>query len=421
MKFSAKLACTGMIAASVLLSVCGKIQAQTGAGNSSPGNTGETPSSFANRAAFDSSLREDAIELSKTHGISYQDALNQLKIDEAVAQPVAQLRKTYSVRLAGIYIEHQPTPRIVVRLKGMASPTIHFFNTSAGVVPVDFVVGAAYTQAELHDVITAKLVTLKSALPDLQGTATDEKTGEVVLYILGNDAKAAKAQGVARSIFGVPTQVRALPVPVTQEVRGSGFIDSGTCTGAFVVHETNSSVTGLLTAGHCPNNDTSYNGLDGTVATLTFQSEAYTASNDVQWYTTSTTNEPIFYASASVQRTLTGRRTQASTPIGTNVCRYGATSGYSCGNVEFTDYQPPYSCNGATCTKTYIAVTSPGTNNTLACGGGDSGGPWFISTVAVGVHSGGASTGSGVGQCLVAIYTSTDRISELGLQLLYGQ
>jgi streptogrisin C len=420
MKFSAKSVRIGIIVASLYMGIYKEAQAQTASQNPLSETVSERPSSLASQAAYDSTLNEDAMHLSKARGISFQNALVQLKIDAAVTGPVARLRETYSDRLAGIYVEHEPTPRIVVRLKGGARPTTHIVNTSAGVVPVDFIVGAAHTQAELHDVLEAKLLVLKAALPNLQGTATDEKTGEVVLYILGDDAMAAEAQNAANRILGVPTKVRALPAPVTQEVRGSGSIDNGTCTGAFVVQKTDGSATGLLTAGHCPNNNASYTGLDGAVASLTFQAEAYTASNDVQWYKTNTTNEPIFYASAGVSRTLTGRRTQASTAIGTNVCHYGVTSGYSCGNVEFTDYQPPYLCNGVTCTKTYIGVTSFGPNNTLACGAGDSGGPWFISTVATGVHSGGSSTGPAVGACLIAIYTSTDLISALGLQLVYG-
>ncbi|WP_171550961.1 trypsin-like serine protease [Acinetobacter sp. Ac_5812] len=50
---------------------------------------------------------------------------------------------------------------------------------------------------------------------------------------------------------------------------------------------------------------------------------------------------------------------------------------------------------------------------------GDSGGPWFISTVAVGIHSMGASRGNSIGQCDLAIYMSTDRLNAINVQLLY--
>ena len=204
------------------MGICGEIQAQP-AGQNPPAETASArPSSLASQAAYDNTLNEDAMHLSSAHGISFQNALAQLKIDAAVTEPMAQLRATYSDRLAGIYIEHEPTSRIVVRLKGTARPAMRIVTTSAGVVPVDFIVGAAHTQAELHDVLETKLPALRTVLPDLQGTATDEKTGEVVLYILGDDAKAAKAQNTANRILGVPTQVRALTVPVTQEVRGRG-------------------------------------------------------------------------------------------------------------------------------------------------------------------------------------------------------
>lgn len=221
MKFSAKSVRIGVIAAVLLLGMCEGVQAQTEGQKSHAGTVSGASASVASQAAYDNAQNEDAIHLSKARGISYQNALAQLKIDEASAEPIEQLRETYSDRLAGIYIEHEPTPRIVVRLKGAASPTTRFVNTSAGVVRVDFVVGAAHTKAELHDVIDAKLSALKAALPDLQGTATDERTGEVVLYILGDAVKAAQAQNAAKAILGVPTKVRAIPVPVMQEVRGT--------------------------------------------------------------------------------------------------------------------------------------------------------------------------------------------------------
>ncbi|MEE7560918.1 hypothetical protein HH299_15365, partial [Xanthomonas sp. Kuri4-2] len=214
---------------------------------------------------------------------------------------------------------------------------------------------------------------------------------------------------------------RVLPAPLLPQVRGSGRIDGGNCTGAFVVQRTGTTTTGLLSAGHCPNTNSSYADVNGTAAALTYQAESYNASNDAQWYTTSTSNQPMFYASSTALRTLTGRRTQASTAVGNNVCHYGSTTGYSCGDVIATDYQPTaYTCNGQTCAATYIALGPPATGTGLACAGGDSGGPWFISTVAAGIHSAGASSGTGIGSCQLAIYTSTDRISTLGLQLLYG-
>lgn len=69
-----------------------------------------------------------------------------------------------------------------------------------------------------------------------------------------------------------------------------------------------------------------------------------------------------------------------------------------------------------TCASTYISVSG----TSLACGAGDSGGPWFASQTAFGVHNGGASSGTAPGQCARAIYMSTDRISDMGLSLFYG-
>ncbi len=166
------------------------------------------------------------------------------------------------------------------------------------------------------------------------------------------------------------------------------------------------------TAGHCGNTET-YTDFDGTVTTSTFQSETFDADQDFQWHTTPQTEVPEFYADlVTSARVLTGRRLRSSTAVGNTTCHRGATSGYSCGSVQSTTYQPTYAgaCNGFTCTSTYISVTGTG----LTCAGGDSGGPWFNGQTAFGIHKAGNTP------CTLAVYTSTDYLSGTGVSLVFG-
>ncbi|NOT87794.1 MAG: hypothetical protein HOP03_06395 [Lysobacter sp.] len=367
-------------------------------------------------------LIKDAAFHAANRGLSLESSLNRLKKESEIAGLIAQLRDAYKDRLAGLYIEHDPVFRIVMRLKSDQIESSRLFDAGTQKVMVEFIPNSKYTQAELRAALDKNLEKIKSAVPTLQGTYTDVKTGEVVLDVFGTEYETQRVQQAVGHLLDIPFRVRLIPAPLVQHaVRGSGLINGGTCTTTFVVKKTTGTTTGVLTAGHCANGNVSYTGLDSATASLTYQAQAYNASNDAQWYTTNATNEPKFYASATNLRTLTGRRTQASTAVGNNICHYGVASGYSCGDVFATDYQPTsYTCNGATCTATYIAVISPASGTGLACAGGDSGGPWFIGSVAAGIHSSGASSGPGIGQCLLAVYTSTDRISALGLQLMYG-
>lgn len=373
---------------------------------------------------YEQALQEDAQHYAQVYGISADDGLRRLKLQAAASDMlIAQLREQYKDRLAGIYIEHSPVDRVVVRLKGAAPVERQTLAVEGDALNVDFQPGAAHTQAELETAIAKNLDALKSAFPTLQGTYTDDRTGEVVLHVLDGDS--AKLASASR-LLGVPARIDALPVPLEpQAVTGGGSLAMG-CTTGFVAKQTTGTTRSVTTAAHCGTGNTTFTGVDGSTAALTYQARSWTASNDVQRYTSTTTMEPKFYAnSTTTPRTLTGRRTQASTSVGNNICHRGATTGYSCGDVIATNYQPTsYTCGPSSapvaCAATWVALGPPSSGTGLACAGGDSGGPWFISTVAAGIHSAGASSGTAIGQCSLAVYMSTDRISSLGLQLLYG-
>ena len=92
MKFLAKSVRTGMIATSLLLGCFWQVRAQTAGQSFSVKNIIGSPASVANRDAFDRGLNENAMHFAKARGISYQTAVTHLKIDDALAMPIAQLR-----------------------------------------------------------------------------------------------------------------------------------------------------------------------------------------------------------------------------------------------------------------------------------------------------------------------------------------
>lgn len=384
-----------------------------------PPAAAKPPAPQVQSSTAEEAVRQDAAAYAKEFGVAPDEAARRIRVRAEQDEAVERLRAADRGRFAGLWIEHKPQFRIVVRLKGDAPAGPELVERAKGMaIPVTFVTGAKTTEDEVLAKIRTSLRVFKTALPGLGGTDYDVKTGEIVLYIHATGAAAESARGKAADLtkaVGNPVRVEILPAPMRdQDVRGGAPISG--CTSAFVVVD-GSSNRGVVTAGHC--NDTlSYAGYDGTNTSMTLKAEMRDADRDLQWHTTPIAEIPEFYADMTTSaRVLTGRRLRSSTAVGDTVCHRGQTSTYSCGKVESTTFQPTYSgACPATCNAVWVSVK--GAN--LACAGGDSGGAWFNGQTAFGVHKGGSSTGSGQGQCSMAWYTSTDFISGLGLSLVFG-
>jgi streptogrisin C len=174
---------------------------------------------------------------------------------------------------------------------------------------------------------------------------------------------------------------------------------SNLCTTGFVV--TDGARNGVATAAHCPDALTYYDP-DGSTVPLPFAGQWGAGYQDVQVNLSPEASEPLFYANrgAGSLRRLTTWRNFASTRAGDFVCHYGESSGYSCAEVELTEYAPPGALCGGPCSPTWVTVGGPG------CIPGDSGGPVFSGSVAFGIAKGINRRPSG--QCNFYYYMSTD-------------
>jgi len=386
---------------------------------------------------YQEGLKKDAEAIAKMYHISPADALRRLKLQAAASDKlVVQLKEEFKERFAGIYIEHDPVDRLVVRLKGDTQVEDRKIEVDGDVLLVHFIHGQSFTKKELQEARDNHSSELRLSIEGLQGTYTDDRTGEVVLVVYMDKNDPIKIEGtrkIGESILRVPVRVRRLSSKLTthsKKIRGGGNLVVPGCTTGFPVVQKNTGTKGITTAAHCGAGNASYSGSGNNNGLLIYQDGIWNGTVDIQWYTAASYPplltievEPKFYAnSETTPRALTGRRTRASTKIGNNVCHRGATTGYSCGDVSATDFQDAL-CNGFECTATWVTVDPPATTEPgLACYGGDSGGPWFISTVALGIHHGGDENAfPWIGGCEFAIYMSTDYIDELGLQLYYGQ
>ena len=264
----------------------------------------------------------EARAYSATYKVSVSEALRRLRAEDQMSGVIDLLRKGSGDRYAGLWIEHEPSFRVVVRLVGKElAPAGLKAALANSPIPVVFQVGATASHADLLEKVHSALPLFLAAFPEMSGTDVDVKTGEIVLVVpaLGSARKAAREKvSELASRLGTPVRIDFLDSPLAdQSVRGGSALT--TCTSGFVV--ANSAGTrGFVTAGHCGNTQT-YTDFDGTVTTTTFQSETFDADQDLQWHTTPQTEVPEFYADlTTTARVLTGRRLRSSTAVGNTVC-----------------------------------------------------------------------------------------------------
>jgi len=360
-------------------------------------------------------LAEDAAQYAEQYRVDPIEALRRLRAQQASVEATDAIAKEFASRLAGISIEHSPTYRIVVlltRSEAVADRTIAAGNVT---VPVVFRVGARATRAQAVAAMRRHLIDFSSDLPGSRGAGYDQRTGEVVLLVRPADAQRLGLDLIRRraeQVSGVPVRVVAndLIEANMEDVLGGGRIEGpepvtghrSRCTTGFVV--TDGERTGVATAAHCADTPT-YIDRDGTSVELPFIVQSGLGYRDVQ-VNLAPGAKPYFYADrrAGSLRPLATWRNRDSTRAGDFVCHYGESSGYSCAEVELTDYAPPGTLCGGPCSPTWVTVKGP------SCVAGDSGGPVFSGEVAFGIAKG--VNRSADGQCLFYYYMSTDYLPE---------
>lgn len=356
-------------------------------------------------------LAEDAAQYAAQHGVTGDEALRRMRAQQASVAATDAIATEFAARLAGISIEHSPEYRIVVLLTG-DEPVA---NRDAGGVPIVFRTGARATRAQAIAAMRKHLIDFRMALPAARGAGYDQRTGEVVLLITRADAQRLGVEAIrarAEQVSGVPVQIQ-----INQLIEQNMRVDGGTrleglntetgrrnvCTSGFVV--TDGTRSAIATAAHCPDELSSVDP-DGAQVVLRFALQSGLGYHDVQINLMPDAGEPFFYSNrgADSLRRLVSWRNRDSTRAGDFVCHFGESSGYSCAEVQLTDYAPPGALCGGPCSPTWVTVAGP------SCIAGDSGGPVFSGGVAFGIAKGVNRTADG--RCLFYYYMSTDYLPQ---------
>lgn len=350
-------------------------------------------------------IAEDAAQYAVRFAVPNEEAARRLRAQQSTARVTDAIAGEFRQRLAGIAIEHAPQYRIVVLLTG----TEPVAERSAAGVPIVFRIGAKATREQAIAAMRRHLIDLRAELPGARGAGYDQRTGEVVLLVPAADAQRFGLDAIrarAEQLGGVPVRVVINDlIEQDADVAGGGLVRGTTngaryrCTSGFVV--TDGTRTGIATAAHCPD-ELTYDDSSGGETALPFVTQSGLAYQDVQINLAPDGTGPLFYSDrkAGSLRRLTSWRNQASTRAGEFVCHWGESSGYSCAEVELTDYAPAGALCGGPCEPMWTTVKGPN------CVPGDSGGPVFSGMIALGIAKGINRTPAG--RCNFYYYMSTD-------------
>lgn len=359
------------------------------------------------------------------YGVSVDEAKRRFS-DMAEANSVQQrLEAEQPIRFAGLYIDHIPKFRVVVKLVGNAEGLLARYTTNPAFVAEK----APFPLVALRNKQEAVVRSLSPNEKEF-GTEVDVRGGRVAVYVSDPvRAKAALSKG-GLDDDSVEYLASGKRDELVAAVRGgellrtatdnAGYYDEGTI--GFVVTQTvNQVVTrGVLTAGHvgeCINAGSSCvrnSPITSQGVSLTWKAQLNAGSDDFEWRTgpagttyPNTIKCTALSGCAGSTMTITGTADPTTFPVGTIVCKQGSNTGYTCGTIEAVNSSTTY--NGAT--GYWVRVkNSTGAQMTNT---GDSGGPVFGAATAYGiVHSRVTSPADQVGQMMIM---PIKRISGLNL------
>lgn len=366
-------------------------------------------------------LQLDAAEYARVAGVSVEDAARQLRAQVDTIAVTDALAAEFRERLAGIAVHHRPSFGIDVLLTG-DEPVPDRWTVGGGVaVPVAFRTGAPATRDRLVAALTRHQAAIRALLPHPPGMGVDQRAGGLVVFLTASDA-ARYAPGELEQrltgLTGVPVALRLMDgkdvdAAIDGGARVEGLGPDGRrylCTSGFTV--TDGARDGIVTAAHCPDS-ADYIGPDRARVPLDFAGQWGWSFQDVQLHLAAAALQPAFYADTAktALRPVTAVRPRVSTRAGDVVCHRGERTGYSCAEVALTDFAPAGDLCGGPCAPTWVAVDGP------TCRGGDSGGPVFDGTVALGILKGGSYRADG--SCAFWFYMSVDYLPE-GWRVLFA-
>ncbi len=349
-------------------------------------------------------LLYDAQAYASETGVSINEALRRLRLQDIVGELDAELAANEKETFAGLWIEHTPEFRVVAQFtyggEEVIKPYLEQYPEIANIVEVRT---AGVSLAELRQIQASVTASIR-ALDVPVDSGINVRENSVELYVA--KANLGQLNEVLQEGLRLPDKVSVVAVEKLAEPAAEiyGGLPLSTCTSGFSVKKGWIFVTkGITTAGHCSDSQY-YNG-----DSLPFQAENVGGPYDTQWHTApgyTVTNKIQWWSDGST-RDITAKKGWSNQVIGEYVCKYGKTTHYTCGTIIDKNFAPSYIEDPL---PSFIRVTSETTDLAEP---GDSGSPWFLLNTAYGTTSGHIEPGND------AIYMAVNYIeSGLGVSVM---
>lgn len=366
-----------------------------------------TSTAFAERG-FDApseALLQDAASYAEAQRVDLDEAVRRLQLQQEIGELNAYLTKEMPETFAGLWIEHQPELRVVVRFtEEYGEKSLEETVAGKTLARLIDIRGAEYSLAELEGA-QATAHHLGKSLEVLFDSEINVFENRVDLLVVEADKLRSR---LSAAKMALPDGIEIVPVESllqTEQAALHGGEDITGCTSGFNVRRNSDGELGTSTAAHCGNTQYAL----GTL--LPFRGEDLEGNQDVQWHSAC----DIFDVSNDFEsgiglRNCTGTQHRNNQAVGSYVCKFGTTTGRTCGYIDSISVLPSTSVSNRQAT--FVRVTDNGADLSA---GGDSGGPWFVENLAYGIHHGGYNGGTYDGD---SVYMPINYISSLGVSVL---
>ncbi len=346
-------------------------------------------------------LLEDAADYAQRFGVDIAVAVRRLQLQGVVGDLDATLRDKEADLFGGLWIEHEPRFRVVVRLTDPAAANrIRPLLGRSALVDLIEIQPARFTMAELedrqiaaHHQATAMGFAVDSDINVFENRVELSVVEEAQLRSTLASMRLPLPEGVV--IVGVTGLVEF------EQAALNGGASLSTCTAGFTVRRFNGEL-GISTAAHCGNVQRFLG------VALPFRAEDQSGNQDVQWHSACDLFDVSNQFNSGIGlRAVTGTRHRNNQAIGSLVWKFGRTTGRTFGTIQSRSLRPSSVTSPAA---TFVRVDGGATDLSR---GGDSGGPWFVENLAYGTHLGSISADPND-----AVYMPINYISSLGVSVL---
>lgn len=309
----------------------------------------------------------------RVYGLPQSAATTALRLQAEAGDLEAALVASEPDIFAGLWIEHEPTFRVVAAFTRDAEAVLtDHLAKFPDLAPLATGVTVEYSRAELTEVAATLM---KEGAPSPFDLRIVEKDNRVEVMV---ESRQAFDDYLRHSNLSLLPQVSVRTVASLARPTANiyGGLDIGSCTSGFAVKQNGSTTTGVTTAGHCPSAMSYQN------TSLPFVGENFYGPNDEQWHTTPGFTDRNWVWNNAYNVGITSKKTWSQQSVGMFVCHMGQATLYGCGKIVTKSFRPSYVPSA---TATFIQVSALLQDLSSQ---GDSGGPWWIDNTALGVMSG---------------------------------